>query len=189
MLKKELRRKFGTQRKALKREEVVNLSLAIANKSLGLPIWDRNYYHTFLPIFKQNEIDTSFILSILQGKDKEVIIPKITGENGLSHFLLTDGTTLAENDWGIPEPVNGIPITPEHIDVVFVPLLIFDLNGNRVGYGKGFYDRFLEQCRPETIKVGLSLFDPINAITDISVTDITLNYCVTPKTVYTFDAS
>ena len=66
------------------------------------------------------------------------------------------------------------------IEVVFVPLLAFDTNGNRVGYGKGFYDKFLSECHPNTIKIGLSLFEAETAIEDVISNDIPLTHCVTP---------
>ena len=102
------------------------------------------------------------------------------------HFLLTDNTKIKKNRYNIPEPIDGIVISNDKIDVVFIPLLGFDKAGNRVGYGKGFYDRFLADCKPETIKIGLSFFEAEDKITDIYENDIKLDYCVTPETIYTF---
>ena len=93
---------------------------------------------------------------------------------------------LKLNTYNIPEPIDGIPIANTSIDVVFVPLLAFDLKGNRVGYGKGFYDNFLADCKPETIKIGLSFFEAEAEIEDVFKNDIPLDYCVTPKQIYTF---
>lgn len=70
--------------------------------------------------------------------------------------------------------------------MVFVPLLAFDKNGDRVGYGKGFYDKFLKECKPEIIKIGLSFFEPEEKIDGIFEEDIKLDYCVTPNEIYTF---
>ncbi|MFQ3350745.1 MAG: 5-formyltetrahydrofolate cyclo-ligase, partial [Candidatus Arcticimaribacter sp.] len=126
------------------------------------------------------------IITLLQGKDKEIVVPKITGETRLKHFLLTDQTRFKKNVWGIPEPVPGIEIDVPKIDVVFVPLLAFDSKGSRIGYGKGFYDRFLASCKPNCIKIGLSLFEE-NKIDFVSeTTDIGLDYCVTPDQVYSY---
>ena len=61
-----------------------------------------------------------------------------------------------------------------------------DEKGNRIGYGKGFYDTFLARCRPDTIKIGLSFFKPETRIDGVFKGDIPLNYCVTPEKVYTF---
>lgn len=160
--------------------------MAIANASLGLPIWDFEYYHIFLPISQQKEIDTHFILTILQGKDKNVVLPKVTCNHSLKHYLLTDATKFQTNRWNIPEPVDGIEIPIEKIDVVFIPLLAFDKKGNRVGYGKGFYDTFLSECRKDVKKIGVSLFQAEETIEDINAYDIPLDYCVTPKNNYSF---
>ena len=104
----------------------------------------------------------------------------------MTHFLLTDNTIIKKNNYNIPEPVDGIEIPCQKIDVVFVPLLAFDIQGHRVGYGKGFYDRFLAECKPETIKIGLSFFEAETIIEDVFESDMALDYCVTPKQVYKF---
>lgn len=186
MLKKDLRLHYISLRKDVSPQSILNYSLSIANKLLAIPIWGFNYYHTFLPISSKNEVDTSFILSILQGKDKNIVLPKIEGTNSLQHILLTDNTKLSANSWGIPEPIDGIEVPIKKIDVIFVPLLAFDKNGNRVGYGKGFYDNFIKDCKSDVIKVGLSLFTAEEEISDINDNDIPLDYCVTPEKVYSF---
>ena len=68
-------------------------------------------------------------------------MPRIKGTR-LENILLTDSTRLRINNWGIPEPERGLIIDPKQIEVIFIPLLIFDKKGNRLGYGKGFYDSF-----------------------------------------------
>ena len=85
----------------------------------------------------------------------------------------------------MPEPVSGIKIIPSQLDVIFIPLLAYDRIGNRVGYGKGYYDRFLTKCEAKTILIGLSFFTPEEVITP-EATDIPLNFCVTPHNIYTF---
>ena len=185
MLKSDLRLSYTKLRDKLPKKELLDSSLAIANKLLELPIWEFEYYHLFLSISEKKEIDTSIVLSILQGRDKNVILPKIQDER-LVHYLLTDSTVLKKNKWNVPEPIDGIAIESLKIDVVFVPLLAFDLHGNRVGYGKGFYDKFLSECKPETLKIGLSFFEIEDAIEGVIESDVKLDYCVTPKTIYTF---
>ncbi|RNL88760.1 5-formyltetrahydrofolate cyclo-ligase [Sinomicrobium pectinilyticum] len=187
MDKKELRIKYKGLRRQVTDAAAEEKSLGIANKILSLPIWKGTYYHIFLPIEKHREIDTSFILSILQGKDKEIVIPKSNFEDGsMIHYLLTDNTVMKKNVYDIPEPVDGLEVPPAKIDVVFVPLLAFDAKGHRVGYGKGFYDRFLSLCRKDTIKVGLSFFEAEEYITEVLESDIRLDYCVTPENIYAF---
>ncbi|WP_456313472.1 5-formyltetrahydrofolate cyclo-ligase [Pseudomonas shirazensis] len=185
--KKELRLHYKNLRKELSLDALEEKSLAIANNVIKLSIWDKTYYHVFLPIEEQKEINTEYILHLLSGKDKEIVISKSDFETRkMSHFLLTDNTKIKKNEYNIPEPVNGLPVPSETIDVVFVPLLAFDVFGNRIGYGKGFYDKFLAECKPETIKIGLSFFEAENKIDDIFELDINLDYCVTPLKTYTF---
>ncbi|MAU71360.1 MAG: 5-formyltetrahydrofolate cyclo-ligase [Pseudozobellia sp.] len=188
MQKKDLRSRYNTLRNNLSDDALINSSLSIANRALQLPasVWKSDYYHLFLPIAEKKEIDTSFLLSILQGKDKHVVLPKVVDSENMIHFLLTDSTRLKKSKWNIPEPVDGIEIAPNKLDVVFVPLLAFDGQGQRVGYGKGFYDRFLAQCRKDAIKIGLSLFEAEERISDFEESDIPLDFCVTPKKVYSF---
>lgn len=187
MTKLELRKKYKTLRNILSINDVDALSLTIANQLLKLPVWDYLFYHIFLSIEEKKEVNTDFILNILSGKDKHILISKSDFETGnMIHFLLTDNIIIKKNSYNIPEPVDGIEISNDKIDVVFMPLLAFDKTGNRVGYGKGFYDRFLVNCKPETIKIGLSFFEAENEITDIFENDIKLDYCVTPDKVYQF---
>lgn len=187
MNKKELRVKYKSLRNQLSEEDLEEMSLAIANKVLTLPIWEKTYFHIFLPIAEQKEVDTEFILHLLSGKDKEIIISKSNFETKeMIHYLLTDNTKIKKNKYNIPEPVDGIEVATYKIDVVFVPLLAFDKTGNRVGYGKGFYDKFLAECKQETIKIGLSFFAPEHSIQDVFENDIKLDYCITPNEVYKF---
>lgn len=187
MKKKELRLKYKNLRKNLSSNDIENKSLAIANNLLQLNIWNKTYFHIFLPIVEQNEVDTEFILQILAGKDKEIVISKSDFETReMSHFLLTDNTKIVKNEYNIPEPVNGLPVPTEMIEVVFVPLLAYDKKGNRVGYGKGFYDKFLSQCKPSVIKIGLSFFEPEEQIDDVLETDVKLDFCVTSGEVFRF---
>ncbi|MBL6649816.1 MAG: 5-formyltetrahydrofolate cyclo-ligase [Flavobacteriaceae bacterium] len=184
MLKQKLRKIYKEKRNSLFDTE--NLSLDIANKTLDLDIWNFQNYHVFFPIEKQKEVDSRLIIQIIQGKDKNVVLPKLNFEsNSIDSVLLTDSTLLKTNHLGISEPLNGIQINNNQIDLVFVPLLAFDNSGHRVGYGGGYYDKFLSEC-PNAIKVGLSYFDPINKIEDINSKDIKLDYCITPKKVYEF---
>ncbi len=159
----------------------------LANHVLQIPVWDFFYFHIFLSIEENKEVDTLPLITLLQGKDKHVVIPKTLAGNSMENYLLTDSTIIKKSKWGIPEPVDGILVPEDKIDVVFVPLFAFDLQGNRVGYGKGYYDTFLRKCRKETIKIGLSLLGPEEStITDVHENDVTLDYCVTPQKTYAF---
>ena len=187
MLKTELRKKYRLLRDQLSEVEIEEQSLAIANQSLQLPIWDKTYFHIFLPIVEKKEVDTECLLHLLAGKDKEVVLSKSDFETGkMLHYLLTENTKIKKNAYGIPEPVDGLEVPVSKIDVVFIPLLAFDKQGHRVGYGKGFYDVFLKECKSETLKIGLSFFEAEEAIEDAWEGDIRLDFCVTPKTIYRF---
>jgi 5-formyltetrahydrofolate cyclo-ligase len=65
-------------------------------------------------------------------------------------------------------------------------MLAFDKQGYRVGYGKGFYDRYLKRCQPDVMKVGFSFFPPVDQIEDINANDVPLSYCITPHQIYAF---
>lgn len=187
MKKNLLRIKYKKFREELSSEEIKERSLQIANKLLELPIWEFSFYHLFLSISGKREVATETILHILQGKDKNIVLSKSNFENHkLTNYLLTDSTVLKTNKWGIPEPVDGIEIDPHKIEVVFVPLLAFDENGHRIGYGKGFYDRFLNSCTGKTVKVGLSFFEAEPFILDVLSSDVPLDYCATPSKIYNF---
>lgn len=187
MTKAEARKQYKLKRAELTHNHVEAYSVAIANQLLQLDIWDKEYYHVFLPISAQKEVNTEYILHVLQGKDKHCIISKSDFSTfKMKSFLLQDNTKIVVNSYGIPEPENGIEIEHSKIQVVFVPLLASDKKGNRVGYGKGFYDRFLQECAPNCLKIGLSFFKPEDQIEDMLPTDVKLDYCVTPDQTFKF---
>ena len=186
MNKQSCRNKYRALRNELSPAQIEQLSLQIANKVLEASCWNASYYHLFLPIQKLREVNTEYLLHILQGKDKSVIISKTNFETGvLRHFLLQENTTIKITEHGIPEPQSGIEIPVDMLEVVFVPLLAFDKNGNRVGYGKGFYDRFLSKCSPKATFIGLSFFPPEDTIKP-TYTDVPLHMCITPERIYHF---
>lgn len=187
MEKNELRQKYKALRNALKADEIADKSVAIANNLLQLKVWDKTYFHLFLTMENQKEVHTDLIQHVLWGRDKEIIVSKSDFEScSLQHYLLTESTRLALNPYGIPEPIDGIEVPATKLDVVFVPLLAFDEKGHRVGYGKGFYDRFLSECNPDVIKIGLSFFAAEETAIPYNDTDIPLDYCITPEKIFSF---
>tara|TARA_B100001146_G_scaffold225213_1_gene247967 strand:+ start:53557 stop:54117 length:561 start_codon:yes stop_codon:yes gene_type:complete len=186
MEKQHLRKKYKALRALLSEEQREEKSLAIANQTLQLPIWENSYFHLFLSMPNNKEVNTEYLLHILQGKDKSVVLSKSDFSTfEMDHFLLQEHTKIKISPYGIPEPQDGITIAPTMLDVVFVPLLAFDTSGHRVGYGKGFYDRFLAQCRPDCINIGLSFFEAEARILHENM-DFPLHYCVTPEKIYRF---
>ena len=181
------RKKYQTLRSDFSRNKILDLSVKIANNCLDLDIWNNTNYHIFLSLDKKNEVDTKPIIDILDGGQKNIIVSKSDFKAlTLKNYLLSEEVIFEENEYGIPEPINGIQINSEIIDVVFVPLLAYDSKGNRVGYGKGFYDRFLQNLDSKTIKIGLSFFPPEELIKNIDEKDIKLDYCVSPEKIFNF---
>jgi 5-formyltetrahydrofolate cyclo-ligase len=187
MNKSALRKYYLSKRKALSQTEILAKSQAIVTLFFQhFNLSEVKYLHTFLPIIKHNEINTFLLIEILQDEfpQVQIVVPKSIPEtNEMEHFLYNK-ETLVENKWGIPEPISTEPILPTEMSMVIIPLLIFDKVGNRVGYGKGFYDRFLQQCNSDVIKVGLCIEEAIEAIEDVNEFDVKLDYCITPNGLY-----
>ena len=181
-----LRSHYKKKRFSLTKQEVDHLSQRICKQLDKLKIWKLKYYHIFISISKYNELDTSSIINKLKSEQKIIIVPKISN-NELVHIAINDKTEFSLNEYGIKEPNNGNHFIIENLDLIFIPLLAFDIEGHRVGYGKGYYDSFLKLTNNSTLKIGLSFFDPITKIQDIDDNDVKLDYCVTPKQVHKFN--
>jgi 5-formyltetrahydrofolate cyclo-ligase len=189
MTKKQLRNIYKEKRKEISVHQLDKFNDLLLINFQKIPLPFINCVHTYLASLKLVEADTAKIIRYLQFKNPEmkVVVPKIDIHTGnLHHFHFDDAVELINNNYGIKEPREGNKIMEKEIDLVLVPLLAFDKNGFRVGYGKGFYDKFLFQCRNDVIKVGFSFFDPVDEIEDINQFDITLDYCVTPHQLFTF---
>ena len=186
MNKSFLRAEYLNKRKDLTQNEIAEKNTAIV-RNLKKLLSEKAIatIHLFLPQHGKVEIDTWQIINLLQKEFPHLIItvPRIMpGTREMEHFLLNSETNLIENRWKIPEPdpVTSIKIEPEKIDAVLIPLLAFDKKGFRVGYGGGYYDRFLSQCRPDIMKIGLSFFESIKEISDLDEFDVAMDYCVNP---------
>lgn len=185
MNKKELRIEFKEKRKQLNDNDIKRMSIMMAKKFFELYDPEGKTIHIFLSIPEQKEVDTSFIWSqLLNNTIKTVISKSNFSTYEMEHFEFTQETELVVNSYHIPEPVNGERAASKDIDLVIIPILAFDKKGHRVGYGKGFYDRFLASCSINCLKVGLSFFDPVDEISNVASTDISLDYCITPKKIY-----
>lgn len=190
MLKADLRRAALARRRALPANELTRRSARLQKHLLEeFEVGAWKWLHIFLPIPQQHEPGTWHIIHrIWELKLPVQLAVPVVQPNGqsLRHYHLTPETSLIENRWGIPEPVGAAEVFPMQFDAVLVPLLAFDEEGHRVGYGKGFYDRFLLECRPEALRIGLSLEPPVPNITDAWSGDVQLNACVTPEEVRWF---
>ena len=182
MTKKELRKLYKQKRKETSSSQIKELQENIFQQIFQLDFSTVNSIHIFLSIEQQKEINTFPIIEFLRAKNKKIIVSKSNfATNTLQHYILEQNTVLEINNYGIPEPINAKEITPKDIDLVFVPLLISDKQNYRVGYGKGFYDRFLAECRPDVKTIGLNFFPPIEKIEDINQFDIPLQQVIYPK--------
>ena len=148
-----------------------------------------NYISMFLPMLERREPDTFLLIGWLKQNHPAINLafPKTNfAASSMVHFKDDAELEIDSNDYGIPEPIKGNTIDNSEIDMVIVPLLAFDERGYRVGYGKGFYDRFMAQCKTGTQFIGLSFFEPVDAIDDIDQYDIDLHQCITPQKIWKF---
>lgn len=145
------------------------------------------YYHVYFPIDKNREPNTLPIITNLLKNGNKIIVSKTNFIlHSMTHFHYENDTVLATNKWGIPEPVNARMADTGLIDVVIVPLLAMDRKGNRLGYGKGFYDRFLSSLKPEVKKIGLSFGPPLDCLPFIEPHDVRLDCGITPEETLSF---
>ena len=189
MTKKELRHIFKEKRKALSVHDIEKMNdlILINFQKLMLPFI--NCVHTYVASLKLGEPDTAAIVKYLKFRNPliKIVIPKIDIHSGnISHYHFNESMEMITNAYGIDEPKEGNLISENEIDLVLIPLLAFDKKGFRVGFGKGYYDKFLARCKPNVIKTGLSFFDPVDEIKDISGFDIPLNFCITAKEIFSF---
>jgi len=181
----EAREKYKNLRKHLTESEILDMSVDIANNLLKFNIWELKTFHLFMTKDENKEVDTKPIFDILIGKGKEIIIPKINiNRNSLDSYIFDEKTVFSLDNLRIPEPVNGILFNGK-IDVVILPLLAYDLDGNRIGYGKGFYDKFIRNLKSEPLKIGISYFSPEKSL-EFNNHDISLDYCITPNKIFSF---
>ena len=189
-----LRRAALTRRQALPAAEIAQRSqLLYAQLFQCFPVAQWRWLHLFLPLARRNEPDTWPIIHRIWAEELAVrlAVPVVQADGiSLRHYELTPATPLHSNRWGIPEPA-ATAETEVHaaaFDAVLVPLLAVDRAGHRVGYGGGFYDRFLAQCRPGTLFIGLNVLNepPVRRIADVLPTDVPLTAYITPGGVWRF---
>jgi 5-formyltetrahydrofolate cyclo-ligase len=188
MNKQELRKLFLEKRKLLSESDYARLNLALYSQFFAsIDLSFIHVLHTFLPIEGNHEPDTWTILERVRREFPHVRIslPRVKGDH-LENIFYEGPHQLKTSGWGIREPKQGVPTPPDKIDLVIAPLLIFDKRGHRVGYGRGYYDRLFAEVKPQCLKVGLSLFPPVDTIDDIADFDVPLDRCVTPEGVLKF---
>ena len=180
------RLKYKGLRIKLSQNEVASLSEKIFSFITTIPIWEKTTFHIFMSSDKRKEVETKEILSYLYSLNKTVATSKILPNKNLIHVRINNKTNFIENSYKILEPDSSDEIASTELDVIFIPLLCFDMKGNRVGYGGGYYDRFLSNTKDSCIKVGLSFFESVKLIEGTNKFDVPLDICVTPEKVYDF---
>lgn len=183
MTKKEIRIDYKAKRNKLVSSELEKLSLAIFEQAMQALNFKDKKISIFLPITRFAEINTWHFIDALPNV---FYLPTVKSSDRLVHIQYLSRAQIEVNSWGIPEPTFGSEVDEKELDLVLVPLLAVDQNGFRVGYGKGFYDRFLSLCRPDCQFIGLSYFEPIEKITDLNPNDVPLHGCITPNGIHYF---
>ena len=174
------------QRRKLSEEAVTDYSMQLLDQFSLLDLSAIQAVHIFLPITEKKEPDTFLFIDWINKHrpDIHIVVPKADFDTALMHNYRYEGKSgLQKNLYNILEPQEGT-LHAGAVDLVLIPLLAFDKKGYRVGYGKGFYDRFLEKIN--TRKIGLSFFEPVDAIDDVHAKDIKLDMCITPDRTYHF---
>ena len=189
MTKSALRTIYKEKRKALSEKDRVKLDdlVLIQFQQMGLP--DIHMLMSYWPISTHQEVNTLPVTDYVSFKipGLRLAYPAINYEEVTMQAIEVNDDTEFETDrHGIAEPINGNAVSADEIDMIFVPLLAYDKNGFRVGYGKGFYDRYLKLCREDVIKIGFSYFEPEPVISDVNEFDIPLNFAITPERIYEF---
>jgi len=190
MTKKELRETYRQKRTALTEQERLRLNdlLLIQFQQMAVPR-NTQILLSYWPLEEHGEVNTFLMTDFLQFRMPGLQIAYPVADfdaTTMQVMVVNDDTDFKKNKYGIAEPVDGTVVAATGIDMIFVPLLVFDERGYRVGYGKGFYDRFLPACREDCSKVGFSYFAPVTAIKDIDQFDVPLTTGITPGQIYEF---
>ncbi len=188
MLKKDIRKAYAQRRQDLSFQDAADKSVLMMFQFNRLTLPPTTYLLSYFPLSEKNEFDVRTCEELVKNKYPQVKIawPKTFRDLTMEARAAGKEHMFVKNQFNILEPLEGAYVSPQQLDLIFVPLLAFDVKGFRVGYGKGYYDRYLENCREDAVKVGFSFFEPVNAIDDLDVFDVPLNFCITPTRIYEF---
>ncbi len=141
--KKELRQAIRTQKRAMTEEEIIRKSAALAEKFLASDAYKQaRTIYGYLPY--NQEVRTVPMLEQALRDGKQVAVPKCYGDE--MKFIVLEDLSLVEKGYaGIPEPIADEPVANDETALVLMPGLAFDEAGHRIGYGGGFYDKFLSR--------------------------------------------
>lgn len=141
--KKALRKEIGALKRAMTPEQIEAYSADLTEKFCNTDHY-KNAASVYVYLPYNQEVRTWEIIKRAWVDGKHVAVPKVYGD--IMHFLWMDNfDQLAPGGWDIPEPTYDEPIADDDTALILMPGLAFDLEGHRVGYGGGFYDKYLEQ--------------------------------------------
>lgn len=145
--KSDIRKTYLQVRNSLSASEVNQKSKEITDQLVEQSYFvDAETVHIYASIKKNNEVLTDNVITTSLKMGKRVVVPKMYGGGELTHHAITSLDDLAPNRWGVPEPESRFQqVQPADLSIVIVPMLAGDYRKNRLGYGKGYYDRFLKQ--------------------------------------------
>lgn len=189
MLKTNLRKIYKEKRLSISTKEKLRLDDLLLLQFQQFNFSKLQILLTYWPMAKANEPNTQLFTAYLRHTipNLQIAYPVIdVATKTMQAILINEHTIYEANTYGIYEPKQGDVVNITDIDLVFAPLLICDKFGYRVGFGKGYYDKFLADCREDAIIIGFNYFDPIDKIEDTNQFDVPLNYCITSQKIYEF---
>jgi 5-formyltetrahydrofolate cyclo-ligase len=157
-VKKRLRHDLNQRRNKLSPHEVQQASQRIADTLIKTIAWPKiGSLHTYIATPQWNEIDTTALLDYVWKRWPNILTATTrTTDEGMQSVVIDARTQWQMHNWGMPEPANGQVLPADYqFDLIIVPVVGFDAQNNRLGLGKGFYDRFLA-TQPTAQKLGLA---------------------------------
>jgi 5-formyltetrahydrofolate cyclo-ligase len=186
--KGEIRKEYMRKRIGLPQAEKMMMDRQMTDHFFtSVNILPVRWLHTYLPRLRSNEPDTWLLVDRLRREHPRTLIavPRIGPGETLEHVVYDGLHQVRESGLGIPEPVGGTPADILRLNLVVCPLICADVKGHRLGYGKGYYDRFLSMLPPTCLKVGLSYFEPVDEL-PADPWDVTIDMLVTPRRTHMF---
>jgi len=187
MLKLAARKEFLEKRKNLTASECLKCDDLLLIQFQKLDWANVSSVANFYPLENHNEpnslLFTRYLKWLIPGI--QMVYPVVDAATATISFY-KETEEIRFNNWGIAEPISNEKLEPHSIDAVIVPLIGFDLKGHRIGYGKGFYDKYFENYPKHRPRIGVSYFEPISNIEDTHEFDVPLTHCITPWNSYEF---
>lgn len=179
-----IRKKMLSSRNGMSRKEIEDKSAAIARKLFRCPVFKKAKRVMFYAAFK-NEVETSAMIKRALDEKKEVFVPRVEGSEILAVKISCCGE-LSHGSFGIKEPrgtAKPLHASDLKFGAIIIPGIAFDTECNRLGFGKGYYDRFL--ARAAGLKIGLAYGFQITEKLPVSKNDIKTDMVITEEKIFT----